>query len=1227
MVRRPPRPVLPAVQPPALKEKINPPAQAGLAPLAPAPAPSPTPGQAVNTVASTAGEMGAPARARTMIALQQKVGNQATEALVSRTLPASPAQAAVPGVAPEKAAPTQPAQGGMVPGFMAMLKPGSRASAAQHPAAKGAAATSKAPSGKAHAGPAAGKSPVGIKEGKAGDAQAAAPNARNAIAPAITAVHHRASKARKHSSPGTHVASAQTAARKPQVEQKRGAAAQTVKGLDEAKAEKVKRDEFKTNLKKAIEDATPKPTSESQADDVMKNGAGKASGALRGALSTERDAAAGPLKSASATEVPPSSQPATPESTLQSEPVGPPPAPVSAAPVVPAPLPPERLDYSADRGPTDQVMAENNVTKDQMQNANDPAFGPTMEARSTAEKNEATAEARYRQGESKVQDHAQAAATQALSKDLAGMQGVRSQQIGKVVSQQVGTKTKDAQERQRITDTIAGIKDRTRTGVDAILKSMEEGAGKIFDEGLQRAEKAYEETFKEAKGGLGTWLTTWGSDWEKLIENSLAKARAEYMHQVDRAIDEVSAFVDDKLNAAKQRVADGRKEVEKFVDGLDASVRKFGDEALQAVSADFDKMGSDIDQRRDGLISKLTEQYKNSYQRMSAMEEKLREENKSLWQRVYDATVGLIKKIIEFKNLLVSTLAKAASVIGDIIAHPIRFLSNLVSGVMQGLKSFMAKLPTYLLKGIMDWLFGALAGAGLQLPDKFDLQGIISIVLQILGLTYANFRARAVAIVGEPIVAAIEKTAEVFKVIVTEGVSGLWRFIKEQLADLKSMVLDAIFSYIKDKVIMAGITWVIGLLNPASAFFKACKAIYDIIVFFVTRGKQILDLVNAIIDSVAAIVAGNVGVAAAKVESALAKAIPVAIGFLASLLGLGDPSKPVKEFIEKARAPVNKAIDWVINLAVKGVKGLVGLAKTGVKRLIQWWKKKVPVNIGNERHTLTFEGSEKSARLVLHSEPEKPSIFLDKSGEKKGVEANKRKKPVAESVKHEGIVGKLLEDLKKIDENAKAAAAGKDADKADALAKQLDQKMEALGMHLTGTLDQWGVDDAPIKDVKLPRERFTREQKRGIAEQHKDKSELRKDSKGELINLVKGLARRHVVSSHDISKHYEQVLNKKRISEGKLLLEQRGAISDARIPVKKVSQDGIQEAAATRYSRFFGYLRNLFVGDSRENSSIQEHLDAGHPDLADQKLEEHVRHIKRSWALDDSIKISKIDED
>ena len=131
---------------------------------------------------------------------------------------------------------------------------------------------------------------------------------------------------------------------------------------------------------------------------------------------------------------------------------------------------------------------------------------------------------------------------------------------------------------------------------------------------------------------------------------------------------------------------------------------------------------------------------------------------------------------------------------------------------------------------------------------------------------------------------------------------------------------NAIFGFIKEKVIIAGITWIIGLLNPASAFVKACKAIYDVVMFFINRGSQILALVNAVVDSISAIANGAIDVASTWVENALAKAVPVAIGFLAGLLGLGDPSTPVKNTINKARSPINAAMDWVIHQAVKLVK-------------------------------------------------------------------------------------------------------------------------------------------------------------------------------------------------------------------------------------------------------------------------------------------------------------------
>ena len=153
----------------------------------------------------------------------------------------------------------------------------------------------------------------------------------------------------------------------------------------------------------------------------------------------------------------------------------------------------------------------------------------------------------------------------------------------------------------------------------------------------------------------------------------------------------------------------------------------------------------------------------------------------------------------------------------------------------------------------------------------------------------------------------------------------------EKLGSIKDMLLEQISNWVIEKVIKAGVLWVISLLNPASAFIKACKAIYDIVMFFIERGKQILDLVNAVLDTISAIVTGNIQAMANKVEGALARMIPVAISFLASLLGLGGISEKIREIIETIQKPVNAAIDWVIGKAV-GLARKVGDLFKGKKR-------------------------------------------------------------------------------------------------------------------------------------------------------------------------------------------------------------------------------------------------------------------------------------------------------
>jgi hypothetical protein len=114
--------------------------------------------------------------------------------------------------------------------------------------------------------------------------------------------------------------------------------------------------------------------------------------------------------------------------------------------------------------------------------------------------------------------------------------------------------------------------------------------------------------------------------------------------------------------------------------------------------------------------------------------------------------------------------------------------------------------------------------------------------------------------------------------------------------------------------------WILSLLNPASAFVRACKAIIDIITFFIQRGSQIVELVNAVIESVTAIANGAVGGAAKAIENAMSKALPVIIGFMASLLGLGGITGKIQDIIKRVRQPIEKAIDWVIAQAVKFAK-------------------------------------------------------------------------------------------------------------------------------------------------------------------------------------------------------------------------------------------------------------------------------------------------------------------
>jgi hypothetical protein len=487
-----------------------------------------------------------------------------------------------------------------------------------------------------------------------------------------------------------------------------------------------------------------------------------------------------------------------------------------------------------------------------------------------------------------------------------------------------------------------------------------------------------------------------------------------------------------------------------------------------------------------------------------------------------------------------------------------------------------------------------------------------------------------VAVMGEPVVAGLEKTFTLVKTLITEGPMAAWEQLKEMAAEMRDAFIDAVKDFIKTKIIEQAIQWLVSVFVPGAGIIKAIIGIYDTVVFFIQKAKQIAKMIADFLGSIADIAAGNIGAAAAAMERGLARGLSLVINFLAALLRLTGITAKIRGAIQKVRAKVDNVLAKVAHWIADKAKKVFGVVKAGVRKLIEWWKKKVPVVDGGEKHTLGFEGTKRSARLVLRSAPEKPSVFLTKAADSRpAVKGSKRTAPIATAVKHETAVEGLQTQLGAFDEPDKPTAGGKKADTADALSAKLDTALGTLGTHIATTLTDWGVKDGDITKFDLPRGSFTLDHKRAIAAQHRDKGDLVRNSKGELVNLKKSheLARRHIVSSDDMAKHYSSALLKKKWSIGKVLIEQRGSIAQARTPVTEpLGQATIVEAAKTRYSKFFGYFKNIFIGDSRENSAIQQHLDDGHPDMAEKDVRNHVRRIKRSWAIDDTFEETPVRE-
>jgi hypothetical protein len=320
--------------------------------------------------------------------------------------------------------------------------------------------------------------------------------------------------------------------------------------------------------------------------------------------------------------------------------------------------------------------------------------------------------------------------------------------------------------------------------------------------------------------------------------------------------------------------------------------------------------------------------------------------------RIIMIVVEAILILMDFPfDLINNIIAKVIQAFEMIKRDPAGFIKNLLRAIKQGFIQFFDNIGTHLLNGVVGWLMSELRDAGVPVLTDFSLGGVISWVLQVLGISMeAIWRKLADhPRIGPQRVARIRSVINTLDGIWTfirdvqeRGMAAIWEKIQEQLSNLWNTVLDAAKNWIMERIINAVVTRLLSMLDPTGimAVVNSAIAIFRSIQTFIRYLRQMLEVVNSFVEGVVEIAGGNITRAANFLEGAMDRAMPVVIGFLANQVGLGGIGARIAEIIGSVRALVDRALTWLVNRAVDTGMALLdramALGRSAVSAVTGW---------------------------------------------------------------------------------------------------------------------------------------------------------------------------------------------------------------------------------------------------------------------------------------------------
>lgn len=695
---------------------------------------------------------------------------------------------------------------------------------------------------------------------------------------------------------------------------------------------------------------------------------------------------------------PPSGTPAlTPSPIVQPSPTSPGMG-VDAGSAAPDPIPAENTTLDADVAATDQRIADSGIDTRVTREIPDGSFAAARDARTgLGEVAERTPQ--QIQGEQQQAiDSAQADMAQLQQQAVAAMRTARSGTVGTVGTGQTGMVASEENTRESVSLRAQRIFDDAQRQVDVLLQPLGRTAIARWEAGLTRLSQDFHDTLDRVKrwiderhsgvggtilaigdylGGLPDWVT----DEYNQAERTFGDGVAELLLDISRDVNGVVA-------AAQALVQHARTDIDAAFQAMEAEFPEWAAQERARFSGMLDGLSRRVSDSQTSFVRDVSARAITAVNEVHAEAQARREEAGGLIGRVVAAIEefiddpvraiinGLLRLVGIPPGAFWALIARIEQVISDIADDPENFINNLVAGVKQGFQQFFDNFGTHVLRGFWDWLFSGLE-TPIPMPRDFSPGSLFSFALQLMGITWPRVREILVRHVGPTAVEVIEAAWQLISVLIERGPEGIVEMIKEQLTpeNIVNTILEAAVEYLMETLIQQVIVRVIGMLNPVGAIAQAIDLIYQVCSWIFRNAARIFRFVEAIVNGMADVIAGNIGGLAAAVERALASLIPPVIDFLAGLLHLGGLPGEVAEVITRLQTMVYAAMDRVIGFLAERGRALLARLGIGGEEGGEGGNDDdelgttVRFSGGHESHRLWFEVSGADATLMVASLP------------------------------------------------------------------------------------------------------------------------------------------------------------------------------------------------------------------------------------------------------------------